>query len=114
MSALLVKNPPDELRQWLKDEALSNRRSINQQVLVCLEWCMRMHGDEFPFDRSPSPSAVGSSLSSEGHHYLRGRELASRLVSIRPITAASATQMKKSVLALRKAKERRFNYACFA
>lgn len=37
MSAILVKNAPQELHDWLKAEAARNRRSMNQQALVCLE-----------------------------------------------------------------------------
>ena len=31
MSALLVKEAPRDLHEWLKDEDLYNRRSLNQQ-----------------------------------------------------------------------------------
>ena len=44
MSALLVKDPPSGLCDWLKPEAKFNRRSVNQQILICLEWCMKTYG----------------------------------------------------------------------
>lgn len=51
MSSLLVKEPSDELHEWLREEARYNRRSINQQILICLEWHMRTYGD--PRMRNP-------------------------------------------------------------
>ena len=38
MPALLVKDSPQGLNGWLKGEAHLNRRSLSQQILVCLEW----------------------------------------------------------------------------
>ena len=40
MAALLVREAPTEVHDWLKATAAENRRSLNQQVIVCLEWCM--------------------------------------------------------------------------
>ena len=40
MAALLVREVPTEVHDWLKATAAENRRSLNQQVIVCLEWCM--------------------------------------------------------------------------
>jgi len=40
MSAMLVRDPPARVRNWLKATADENRRSMNQQIIVCLEWCM--------------------------------------------------------------------------
>ena len=40
MAALLVREAPTEVHDWLKATAAEYRRSLNQQVIVCLEWCM--------------------------------------------------------------------------
>lgn len=40
MAALLVREAPKEVHDWLKATAAENRRSLNQQIIVCLEWCM--------------------------------------------------------------------------
>ena len=37
MPAITIKNIPDELYQRLKQSAAAHRRSINREVLVCLE-----------------------------------------------------------------------------
>jgi len=37
MATLTIKGMPDELYARLKDRATSERRSINSQVMVCLE-----------------------------------------------------------------------------
>ncbi len=108
MSALLIKETPEELRQWLKSEAQFNRRSVNQQVLVCLEWCMRTYGEA----RARAPFANPSS-SMPTTDYLQGRNLAARLSSLETLDDQAATQMKSSVRVIRKAKTREFAYGCF-
>lgn len=40
MAALLVREAPAAVHDWLKETASANRRSLNQQIIVCLEWCM--------------------------------------------------------------------------
>lgn len=113
MSALLVKEAPDDLHQWLKDEAQYNRRSLNQQILVCLEWCMQTYGKaqmRNPFvaiqleDAKPATTSV----------YLRGRDLASHLERISVIADEDAAKMKSSARKLRASKTRDFEYGCFA
>jgi plasmid stability protein len=37
MPAITIKNIPDELYQRLKRSAVAHRRSINSEVVVCLE-----------------------------------------------------------------------------
>ena len=37
MPALLVKDLPADVHQWLKHEAAANRRSMTQQVIVLFE-----------------------------------------------------------------------------
>lgn len=41
MATLTIKNIPTELYQRLKHSAAQNRRSINNQVIVCLERVLR-------------------------------------------------------------------------
>ncbi len=37
MRAITVKNIPDDLYQRLKQSAAENRRSLNSEILVCME-----------------------------------------------------------------------------
>ncbi len=37
MATITVKNIPDQLYERLKESAQENRRSINSEILVCLE-----------------------------------------------------------------------------
>jgi len=41
MPALLIKDLPAEVHEWLKREAEANRRSMTQQVIVLFEERMR-------------------------------------------------------------------------
>lgn len=112
MSALLIKEAPEQLRQWLKSEALYNRRSVNQQVLVCLEWCMRTYGEARP--RSPFGEAVPTLES--GRSSVRcpnGQSLATRLAMLEKLDAKSAAQIKSSTRKVRHSKTREFSYGCF-
>ena len=105
MSALLVKDPPEGLCDWLKTEARFNRRSVNQQILICLEWCMKMYGDA----QFRNPFAVVA----HEKPVLRGVDLARRLSSLDAIDAKDAVAMKRGVAHLRNSKGREFSYACF-
>lgn len=40
MSAILLKNAPNHVHDWLKRTATESRRSMTQQAVYCLEWCM--------------------------------------------------------------------------
>ena len=40
MSAILIKNAPPQIHDWLKQSAAKNRRSMTQQAVWCFEWCM--------------------------------------------------------------------------
>ena len=62
MAALLVRDAPPAVHDWLKATAAENRRSLNQQIIVCLEWCMgRM---QRPKPMFPTPIALkGGTLS---------------------------------------------------
>ncbi len=40
MSAILIKNAPQHIHDWLKASAAVNRRSMTQQAVWCFEWCM--------------------------------------------------------------------------
>jgi hypothetical protein len=41
MAALLIKDLPAEVHQWLKQEAERNRRSMTQQAIILFEERMR-------------------------------------------------------------------------
>lgn len=43
--AMLVR-VPEWLKDWLKDEAIKNRRSLNSEVLVRLEQCRALQLQE--------------------------------------------------------------------
>ncbi len=40
MSAILIKNAPSHVHDWLKRTATESRRSMTQQAVYCFEWCM--------------------------------------------------------------------------
>ena len=40
MSAILIKNAPSRVRDWLRRTAAESRRSMTQQAVYCFEWCM--------------------------------------------------------------------------
>ena len=62
MAALLVRETPPAVHDWLKATAAENRRSLNQQIIVCLEWCMGQMPRPKP--AFPSPLALkGGALS---------------------------------------------------
>ena len=49
MPALLIKDIPREVHEWLKREAEDNRRSMTQQAILILEERMRrFHPVKFP------------------------------------------------------------------
>ena len=80
MSSLLVKEPSTELHDWLRDEARFNGRSINRQVIVCLEWCMKTYGAARP--RPPFGESGAGSV--RPPLALEGRSLRGSLTHLRP------------------------------
>ena len=108
MSALLVKDPPEGLCDWLKTEARFNRRSVNQQILICLEWCMRMYGDA----QFRNPFGTVDALQ-DNQGFLHGAELARKIESLDAISPKDAASLKRDTLLLRGSKGREFTYACF-
>ena len=60
MAALLVREAPPAVHDWLKETAVANRRSLNQQIIVCLEWCMGQMPRPKPL--FPSPLALKGGL----------------------------------------------------
>ncbi len=40
MAAILIKNAPVHVHDWLKRTATESRRSMTQQAVYCFEWCM--------------------------------------------------------------------------
>jgi hypothetical protein len=61
MPALLIKDIPHEVHEWLKLEAERNRRSMTQQAIVLLE--ERMH--RFRPVRFPAPARTRTPLTAE-------------------------------------------------
>jgi hypothetical protein len=61
MPALLIKNIPREVHEWLKREAERNRRSMTQQAIVVLEERMR----RFHPVRFPPPAQTRTVLTAE-------------------------------------------------
>ena len=52
MSAILIKNAPSRVHDWLRRTAAENRRSMTQQAVYCFEWCMENMVDR---PRFPAP-----------------------------------------------------------
>ena len=99
MPALLVKESPQVLNDWLKTEAHLNRRSLSQQILVCLEWCMRTYGEpklRNPFGEAP-PEAPAKRPA-----FRTGADLAKYLARNASLDAETAVQMKRDAECLRK------------
>ena len=61
MPALLIKDIPREVHEWLKREAERNRRSMTQQAIVVLEERMR----RFQPVRFPPPVRTRTPLTAE-------------------------------------------------
>jgi hypothetical protein len=61
MPALLIKDIPREVHEWLKREAERNRRSMTQQAIVVLEERMR----HFRPVRFPPPVQTRTILTAE-------------------------------------------------
>ncbi len=61
MPALLIKDIPREIHDWLKREAEKNRRSMTQQAIVLLEERMR----RFRPVKFPAPTITRTPLSAE-------------------------------------------------
>ncbi len=61
MPALLIKELPREVHEWLKREAQRNRRSMTQQAIILFEERMR----RFRPVRFPSPARTRKLLTAE-------------------------------------------------
>jgi hypothetical protein len=61
MSALLIKDMPREVHEWLKAEAERNRRSMTQQAICVFEERMR----RFQPVRFPSPLRTRTPLTAK-------------------------------------------------
>ena len=77
MNVMTIRNVPDELRENLKAEAIRNRRSVNQQVLVWLEAAWR--------GRSGKPGDVEAEL----------REIRALRRGVQPMSAAAIDAAKQ-------------------
>ena len=103
MRTLMVKDAPKGLHEWLRTEAHINRRSLNQQVLLCLEWCMH----------NPFAALDVGSDGAGGTTFLRGKGLADRLRAIGELDCETAAKMKRDVRSARRSRGRKLDYACF-
>lgn len=104
MPALLVKDSPPGLNDWLKTEAHLNRRSLSQQILVCLEWCMHTYGEaraRNPFGDIPAVAPAERPKPT----YRTGPALARRLARSAGVDEETAAQMKRDAAQVRKAKK---------
>lgn len=61
MPALLIKDVPRKVHEWLRREAQKNRRSMTQQAIVVLEERMR----RFQPLRFPPPARTRTPLTAE-------------------------------------------------
>ena len=61
MPALLIKDMPREVHEWLKAEAAKNRRSVAQQAIVVFEERMR----RFQPLRFPPPTRTKTPLTAK-------------------------------------------------
>jgi len=61
MSALLIKDMPSEVHEWLKAEAKKNGRSMTQQAIVIFEERMR----RFQLLRFPPPMRTKTLLTAK-------------------------------------------------
>ncbi|MCJ7547192.1 MAG: hypothetical protein MUP30_10285 [Deltaproteobacteria bacterium] len=61
MPALLIKDMPREVHEWLKAEAAKNRRSLAQQAIVVFEERMR----RFQPLRFPPPTRTKTPLTAK-------------------------------------------------
>jgi plasmid stability protein len=62
MATLTIKNIPDELYEQLKQSATRHRRSVNNEVIVCLENVLRSRSVDSATFRS-SISALRKNIS---------------------------------------------------
>ena len=46
MESITIENVPDELYERIQQAALSNRRTMNKQIILCLERNFGMHTDD--------------------------------------------------------------------
>lgn len=70
MAAMLIRDAPPRVHDWLKATASENRRSLNQQIIVCLEWCMQ----KMPREATALPKPVllkGASLTLDELDHVR-------------------------------------------
>ena len=55
MSAILIKNAPSRVHDWLRRTATESRRSMTQQAVYCFEWCMENMAERPAF---PAPKRL--------------------------------------------------------
>lgn len=71
MATLTVKNIPDALHQRLKERAKQHRRSINSEVIVCLEQVL----GSAPVDRTALLASIRARRQTMSRVYLTDEDL---------------------------------------
>lgn len=71
MATLTIKNIPDALHQQLKDRAKQHRRSINSEVIVCLEQVL----GRAPVDRTELLASIRARRQTMSGVYLTDEDL---------------------------------------
>lgn len=71
MATITIVNIPDELYERIQQAAVSNRRTMNKEILLCLERNFGMHADDIQ-----SILARAQQLRAKtAHYYLTDEEL---------------------------------------
>lgn len=86
MPTLTIKNLPDDLYRQLKTRAAANRRSLNSEILTCLEQALTLQhvGAEEAHARLARADAVRVRLERPGLHRLTETGIRSAKSSGRP------------------------------
>jgi plasmid stability protein len=78
-ATITLKNVPPELHRSLKDLARKHKRSLNQEVIHCLEGAVSMSAGDRPSLRlAPEPVSVGKILRPLGDRADRQEDLLDR------------------------------------
>lgn len=71
MATLTIKNIPDELHERLKERAKQHRRSINSEVIVCLEQVL----GAAPLDRTALLASIRASRKATSGIFITDEDL---------------------------------------
>lgn len=65
MATLTIRNVPDELHRWLREQAKRNRRSLNQEVIAELAMRVGLADEEAKKERVRKMTALAEDLRRE-------------------------------------------------